>query len=328
MVPYYGDFAEDDTVIIPFNTFTSDDPSASCTITELADTDVWIYKDGNVAQHAADATVNLALNFDGITGSHLCVIDTSQDAFFATGSEYQVRIVGTVVDGATIEVFIGAFSIERAGGSIALLKLIQAAVITNAAGTDVAADIIAIKAETALIVEDTNELQTDDYPTSIAAVKAETALIVADTNELQTDDYPTTLTAIKAKTDLIPASPAAVGSAMTLADDAITAAKIASNALAIAKFAADVGSTAYASNPVAQAATKALDNAFTDATSLTANSLLDRIRTLCWIIRNKMVVTDASGNTVLYKDDNSTPAFSVNAALTDDSTDTTRLRLE
>jgi hypothetical protein len=38
---------------------------------------------------------------------------------------------------------------------------IEAAVITNAAGVDIAADIIAMKAETALIVADTNELQTD-----------------------------------------------------------------------------------------------------------------------------------------------------------------------
>jgi len=37
------------------------------------------------------------------------------------------------------------------------------------------------------ILADTNELQTDDYPTSIAAIKAETALIVSDTNELQTN---------------------------------------------------------------------------------------------------------------------------------------------
>lgn len=47
------------------------------------------------------------------------------------------------------------------------------------------------------------------------------------------------ITAIKAKTDNLPVSPAAVGSPMTLADDAITAAKIAANALAAAKFAAD-----------------------------------------------------------------------------------------
>jgi hypothetical protein len=38
---------------------------------------------------------------------------------------------------------------------------IQAAVITNAAGVDIAADIIALKAETATILADTNELQTD-----------------------------------------------------------------------------------------------------------------------------------------------------------------------
>jgi hypothetical protein len=45
--------------------------------------------------------------------------------------------------------------------------------------------------------------------------------------------------AIKAKTDNLPASPAAVGSAMTLSDGAITAEKIASDALAAAKLATD-----------------------------------------------------------------------------------------
>ena len=47
---------------------------------------------------------------------------------------------------------------------------IVAAVITNAAGVDIAADIIALKAETVTILADTNELQGDDYPTSIAAL--------------------------------------------------------------------------------------------------------------------------------------------------------------
>ena len=70
----------------------------------------------------------------------------------------------------------------------------------------------------------------------------------------------------------------------------------------------------------------ALDAAYTDATSLTSNGLLDRIRILCWILRNKIEVTDANGNTVIYKDDSTTTAFSVNSMLTDDSTTTTRLR--
>ena len=47
---------------------------------------------------------------------------------------------------------------------------IETAVITNAAGADVAADIIALKAETALIVADTNELQSDDVPGLISAL--------------------------------------------------------------------------------------------------------------------------------------------------------------
>ena len=184
-VPYYGDFAEDDTVDIPFNTFTSDDPSASSTITNFINTDVHIHKDGGTTQRNNAAGITVSVDFDGITGNHLVQIDTSDNTvadFWVTGSEYQVRIEGTTVDGATINAWIGAFSIERAGGVIALLKLIQAAVITNAAGADIAADIIAVKAETANIVADTNELQTDDYPTSIAAIQTtvdaiETAVI-------------------------------------------------------------------------------------------------------------------------------------------------------
>lgn len=74
----------------------------------------------------------------------------------------------------------------------------------------------------------------------------------------------------------------------------------------------------------------ALDAAFTDATSLTSNGLLDRIRTLMWIQRNKIDVDDASGTTKIYKDDNSTVAFQspdgITNMLTDDSTTTTRLR--
>jgi len=71
-----------------------------------------------------------------------------------------------------------------------------------------------------------------------------------------------------------------------------------------------------------------LESAYTDATSLTTNSLRDRIRTLGWIIRNKMEVTNANGNTVIYKDDGTTSAFSVPSAITDDSTTTTRKRME
>ncbi|MGB2806338.1 MAG: hypothetical protein WBC22_01250, partial [Sedimentisphaerales bacterium] len=154
MVPYLGDFAEDDTVYLMFNTFTSDDPSASSTITNFINTDVHIHKDDGLTQRNNAAGITVSVNFDGITGSHMIKIDTSDDtvaAFWVTGSEYFVRIEGATVDAATINAVVGHFSIERAGGALALLKLIQAAVITNAAGVDIAADIIAVKAETASI---------------------------------------------------------------------------------------------------------------------------------------------------------------------------------
>jgi hypothetical protein len=64
--------------------------------------------------------------------------------------------------------------------------------------------------------------------------------------------------------------------------------------------------------------------AIADATSLTANSLLDRIRALGWIIRNQIAITDSTGAGTIYKDDSSTTAFSV--SLTDNATTTTRTR--
>ena len=66
---------------------------------------------------------------------------------------------------------------------------IIAAVITNAAGTDIAADISAVKAETATIVADTNELQTDDVPGLISALNN---ISTADVNaqcDLSLADY-------------------------------------------------------------------------------------------------------------------------------------------
>ncbi len=178
MISYFGDFAEDDTVNIPFNTFDSNDPSASVTITNLADADIHVHKDGSTTQAVTDGAT-VVIDFDGITGNHMITIDTSAHAYYATGSEYSVRIEGTTVDAGTINAWVGSFSIERAGGVLAVTKLIQAAVITNAAGTDVAADIIAVKAETALIVADTDLI--DDGTSGLAKIATDVAAVLVDT---------------------------------------------------------------------------------------------------------------------------------------------------
>ena len=252
-VPHYGDFAEDDVVNIIFNTFTSDDPAISATVTNLVDADIKVHKDGGITQIATDGAV-IAIDFDGVTGNHMITIDTSAHADYSVGSEYAVRIEGVTIDGgANINAWVGSFSIERAGGILAIAKLIQAAVITNAAGTDVAADIIALKAETALILTDTAEIgaagagltainlpdqtmnitgnlsgsvgsvtgavgsvtghtnQTGDTyalangAAGFAAINTDVELILADTNELQTDDYPTTIAALQTDLDTLTA---------------------------------------------------------------------------------------------------------------------------
>ena len=185
---YLGDFTTSNTVYVYFNTFDSNDPSASVTITGLLASDIEIYKDGSITQRASDSGYTLldtdGIDFDGNTGIHGFSIDLSDNTdvgFYAAGSEYVVVVASITVDAATVNFVAGTFSIERAGGALALLKGtnslaniedkidiidtnvddIETAVITNAAGVDIAADIIAMKAETALIVGDTNELQTD-----------------------------------------------------------------------------------------------------------------------------------------------------------------------
>ena len=66
---------------------------------------------------------------------------------------------------------------QAIGDPAANTETIYDAVVTDAAGTNVAADVIAVKAETALIVADTNELQTDDVPGLIATAQTDLDII-------------------------------------------------------------------------------------------------------------------------------------------------------
>lgn len=114
MVSFFGDYDTTETIHIPFNTFDSNDPSASVTITDLVAGDIEIHKDGAVAQRTSDAGVTVSIDFDGITGNHMIHIDLSDNTdagFYAAGSRYQVRIEGVTVDVGTLNSWVGAFSI-------------------------------------------------------------------------------------------------------------------------------------------------------------------------------------------------------------------------
>lgn len=112
MIPYIGDFAEDATIYHYFNTFDSNDPSASVTATDLADTDLFVYKDGSVTDLVTDGA-SVVIDFDGRTGAHKVTIDTSAHVDYATGSDYMVLMNGVTVDGGTINAALFTFSIEN-----------------------------------------------------------------------------------------------------------------------------------------------------------------------------------------------------------------------
>ena len=127
MIEYYGDIAEDATLDVYFNTFTSNDPSASSTITNFAAGDVHIHKDGGLTQRNNAAGITVSIDFDGITGTHLIKIDTSDDTvggFWVTGSDYMVRIEGTTVDSATLNVAVATFSIENRFNEVDVTKIL------------------------------------------------------------------------------------------------------------------------------------------------------------------------------------------------------------
>ena len=111
---FLGDYDTTETVVIPFNTFSSDDPSASVTVTNLANTDVYIYKDGSLTERSSSAGVAVDIDIETGTGCHWITVDLSDNTdagFYVAGSRYVARLEGITVDGATLNPFIGAWSV-------------------------------------------------------------------------------------------------------------------------------------------------------------------------------------------------------------------------
>ena len=111
MVSFYGDYDLTETVNIPFNTFSSNDPSASVTVTNLANGDVYVHQDG---VEGTPGGITVSLNVGTVNGNHLAILNltnTDDAGFYAVGSRYQVRMEGVTIDGATVNAWIGTFSI-------------------------------------------------------------------------------------------------------------------------------------------------------------------------------------------------------------------------
>lgn len=102
------------TIRIPINTFDSNDPQASATVTALVAGDVEIYKDGSTTQRASDAGYTVTVDFDTTTGVQLIAIDLADNTtagFYSSGSEYIVVVGPFTLDAATINAAVARFEI-------------------------------------------------------------------------------------------------------------------------------------------------------------------------------------------------------------------------
>jgi len=193
MIPYIGDFAEDATVYHYFNTFDSNDPAGSVTITNLADTDIYVYKDGSVTDIVTDGA-SVVIDFDSRTGVHKITVDTSVHADYSIGSDYMVLIEGTTIDAGSVTAGLFTFSIENR---------FNAAADDLANGTD---GLGAIKADTAAILLDTDELQSDDVPGLIATLDAVVDTVKVDTADILVDTGTTLPATLAGLNDFNPAA--------------------------------------------------------------------------------------------------------------------------
>jgi len=114
---YLGDFAEDATVYFLWSTNDGDGAS----ITRSVDGTISVYKDNSTTQTTQGITDTE--DFDGLTGIHLCTIDTSADAFYATGHDYHVVLSGSTIDGQSVNAILRQFSIENRFDEVDVTKL-------------------------------------------------------------------------------------------------------------------------------------------------------------------------------------------------------------
>ena len=109
---YLGDFQT--TMIVDFKWNTNAASGAS--ITRATDGSIRIYKDNSTTERTSSSGITDSEDFDTLTGVHHCRIDLSDNTdagFYAAGHEYQVVLVGAVIDGQTVNAVLAHFSIEN-----------------------------------------------------------------------------------------------------------------------------------------------------------------------------------------------------------------------
>ncbi len=133
---YLGDINLDTTLSFLWSTNDGD----GAAITRATDGTIKVYKDGGTTESTAGVTDTE--DFDGMTGIHLCQIDTSSDSFYEASHDYDVVLSGAEIDGQAVNAILAHFSIENRfsllqatgiteGGTWSLGKILKAIVAWN-----------------------------------------------------------------------------------------------------------------------------------------------------------------------------------------------------
>lgn len=112
-----GTIKPGNTIRIPFGSFAAA-TGAPAAVTNYADADIQVYKDGSTTQRASAAGLTATTTFDTLTGVNLVTIDTSDNTtagFWAAGSEYIVIVSDITVDGQTLRFPIARFRLGLSG---------------------------------------------------------------------------------------------------------------------------------------------------------------------------------------------------------------------
>ena len=133
-MPYNaGDFIGTETVMIPFNAFSSNDPAASITVTDLANTDVVVFKDASLTERTSASGIAVDIDVDTNVGMHWITLDLSDNTdvgFYVAGSQYIVGMVGVTADAGTVTAWVGGFTIGKAAAVVAAYGIAQASGLT------------------------------------------------------------------------------------------------------------------------------------------------------------------------------------------------------
>ncbi|RWH86446.1 MAG: hypothetical protein EOR77_21600 [Mesorhizobium sp.] len=139
---YIGDFPEDFTTVSILFTTHAASGAAVAPSSGFEAADVKIYKNGSAAEKTSTNGLTMTSPFDGITGLHCLVIDTSVDTgdvgFWVAGAQYTVVLSpDETVDGLVVAKVIGTFGLAMAP---------VFARVGAPAGASVSADVAAVKA--------------------------------------------------------------------------------------------------------------------------------------------------------------------------------------